>query len=54
MIFPSANSLFGWVGTMHIGWGVLEFGIVFGNEGLDILGGLVVQFVQWGSVATHS
>jgi hypothetical protein len=45
VIFQGANSLFSWVGSMHVRWGVLEFGIVLGNEGFNFFGDLVVQFV---------
>jgi hypothetical protein len=48
VIFPGANGSFNWVG---IGQGVQEFGIVLSNEGFDVFGGLIVQFVQLGSIA---
>ena len=36
VVFPSSNGPLSRVGTMHIGWGVLKFGVICGDESLDI------------------
>ena len=54
VVFPGTDGPFSCVGTVDVGWGVLEFCVVFGNEGLNVCGGLIVQSVKLGSVATDS
>ena len=47
MVLPGTDGSLCCVGAMHVGWGLLEFGIILGNnEGLDVLGGLIVQSVK--------
>ncbi len=38
---------------MHVWWSVLECGVVLGDEGFDIFVGLIVQFVELGTVASY-
>ena len=51
MVFPSADGTFGCVCAMDVRWCILEFCIVFSDEGLNILGGFIVEAVELGSVA---
>ena len=54
VIFPGTDGPFSCVGTVNVGWGVLKFCIVLGNEGLNVFGGLIVQSVKLGLVAADS
>ena len=42
VVFPGADGPFGRVGAVNVGWCVLEFGVILGNEVLDVFGGLIV------------
>ena len=54
MIFPHPDGAFGWVGAMHI-WGcVLDLDFLCRNEHFDVVGCLIVQLVEEGTVATDS
>ena len=50
MVLPYADGVFGGVGAVDVGWGVLKFGIVFSDKGFDVVGGFVVKFVKFWSV----
>ena len=54
VVLPSSDGSLRCIGAMDVGWGVLEFGIILGNEGLNVLGGLIVQSVELRSVAADS
>jgi hypothetical protein len=52
VIFPCPDSTFGWVGAMHIRGCVLDLDLIRLNESFDIVGSLVFQLVEEGTVAT--
>jgi hypothetical protein len=54
VVLPCLDGSLHYICAMHVRWGVLEFGIILGNEGLDVLGGLIVQSVKLRPVAADA
>ena len=46
MIFPCPYGLFGWVGTVHVGGGVLEVSMLGADECFHLVGCFIVQFAK--------
>ena len=46
VIIPRAYCAFGGIGAMHIGRGVLEVGVLGGDNGFDVVRRLVIHFVE--------
>jgi hypothetical protein len=46
MIFPGAYGLFGRVCAMDVRWSVLDACLFGGNKRVDVLGCLIVKFMQ--------
>ena len=46
MIFPCPYGSFGWVGTMHVGGGVLEVSMLGADGCFHLVGRFIVQFVK--------
>ncbi len=53
VIFPHLDCTFGWVGAMHIRGRVLDLDSLHRDECFNIVGCLVVQLVEEGTVATE-
>jgi hypothetical protein len=53
VIFPHPDSVFGWVGAMHIRGCVLDLDLLCRNERFDVVGYLIVQLVEEGTVAAN-
>jgi hypothetical protein len=46
-----SDHAFNRVGTVHVGWGVLEFDLFCHDEHFDLVGYLIVHFVEEGLIA---
>lgn len=46
MVFPGSNGMFGTVDLVNAWWHVLEGGLLLLDEGFNLAGGFIVQFVE--------